>query len=327
MSPRRLGLLVLLGAAGGAHGAAAGVPQGQPLPREADHHVSSAPTWIDTAAFDPDALPAAEIPPIASGTAPRALPDGPPPADLEVRTAAGRPIKSFHRGRAPLDVEIAGARGTHVGILAGRVSPSPRGIELRPSIPMKCEGTATPLVALRWERFAADPSGAATVEMATGWFDPAGCRAVAVARTTLHPAVIARSRGVPLLYAARAGHGLTFFLPQGSSFVVDAMGGEATTVTGENPRVTLPLTRGGSASFAATVEPWMLGTWKAGVEGNPPPPGPSEGGSIRFGVDVLQPVQEPRPTVLVRVEAAAANADPSKPAPVSDPGPTDLELD
>jgi hypothetical protein len=307
MSARRLAVLLLVAAgAETASGAvAASPPEKPPAPEASKPAPADSLPRVQIVAIDPDTLPVADIPNIVNATPPKVLPDDPEPVDIEVRVPGGgkplRPIRDGHR----FDVELQGATGSHIGFQSGHVFPSQRPVDFRSVIVLKCGAGLRP-TALRWERFAADPSSdVATLEIATGWFDPSACRAVAVTRTTSHPAPVGRFRARPLAYAARAGQTLVVFLPQGSRLAADANGGEASIVTGENPRVVLPLVRGGAASFAAEVESSMLEMWRAGIEGqiNASPSG--EGNvSVRFGVDVLQPVSEDRPSVLLRIETA-----------------------
>jgi hypothetical protein len=158
---------------------------------------------------------------------------------------------------------------------------------------------------VRWERLTVADSGVATLEINDGWFDPRSCKVKVEKRTVLHPKTVVTREGVPLLWAVRGEDEITLLFPPDATVVTDSAAPHAPSTHGALTRVTLSVKRGVSAMALAEINPSVLTTFLQGLLGKPGAAGsvPSISTSTALGVDVMQTVSDPEPTILIRSTA------------------------
>ncbi len=150
----------------------------------------------------------------------------------------------------------------------------------------------------RWETLTTDEAGAVHYRVTDAWFDGKECGAVALQTIDVKPTPIAGG----LMYAfidecKSCGHPQVVVLAPGNAVPRAAgLGAESMAAMGTFTIATLPVQRGGSASFIAHLTQPGMTEWFNGIKHNSPlQPGSS---LALIGFDVAQAVEEGDPTAI-----------------------------
>jgi hypothetical protein len=161
--------------------------------------------------------------------------------------------------------------------------------------------------AIRWERLSIDEKNEAVYEVNDGWFDPRGCRVLLEKKTVMHPKIAFSAGDRPLVFATRSDDELFLYFPTGTSLAVDQGMGKldgvpAPTAQGTLARISLPIKKGLAASALADIPVSAYASWIASARGlgAPAANSPYDGRVLSVGVDAIQTVSDPAPTILLR---------------------------
>jgi hypothetical protein len=251
-------------------------------------------TQLDLAGIPEEEIPA----PLDPSSAPSRVPDDAPSSSLRLGSVTRFQLARFRANRESLDVQIQSA---DTGIGAGAFTREGSGSITRPlvKLPASCRKEAN-VQGLRWEQAHLSDKGELTIDIYDGWFDPLNCSLSVERRTTLHPVAVPTEHGLPFAFAMRGDAGLTLFFVPGTNIAADGLG-ELHQGNGALARVTVPLRRGAAASVLASASATTLAGWRLQAMGREIPQSASAGDvAITLGIDAVQTVSDPEPSVAVR---------------------------
>lgn len=153
-------------------------------------------------------------------------------------------------------------------------------------------GTAAPL---RWETVTLGADGNALLEITDLWFDSTNCAVGVGNRARVSFKAVAWNGTKPWLFAVRDATSVTFLMPRASVVRSDVLVGHSMLVSGGFTRVTLPLGRWNSATFAVSL--FSLDWNDPAAPGAKPVPPSTETADV--SVELTQTMTEGSPTVLV----------------------------
>lgn len=156
-------------------------------------------------------------------------------------------------------------------------------------------GSGAVTMPARWERFAVEPNGDATLTTVDGAF--AGCDLRTLRTSTLAGKPILELDGQPVAWAARHEGGLTILLPWGAEVATDAGTTGTEAARGVLWRVELPVKKGAGASVAARLAQGGATQRTREHASNATP-----GAARRIEVDVVQTTSDPAPMVVATIE-------------------------
>lgn len=159
-------------------------------------------------------------------------------------------------------------------------------------------------MAIRWERVTTKPDGSAALEVSDGWFDGRSCKVFTEQRASIPLKPIVLHEGTPIVFAHRDTDGMTVYFPPNARVATDA-GTSPTpmTVYGALWRVSVPIRKGSATSVLAEMNPNEVATWVQQLQGKVPEPRKANYTTPRMmqiGIDVLQTVRDPAPSILLR---------------------------
>src|SRR5262249_7373226 len=106
---------------------------------------------------------------------------------------------------------------------------------------------------IRWETLSFAADGSPELDVSDGWFDGHSCSILPVRRTVLHPKVVVRVAGAPVVLAMQGGSPVTFLLPPERALACDAPPERANVTRGVLTAISLPVARGGAVTASASL--------------------------------------------------------------------------
>ncbi len=259
------------------------LPSGMLVVVKDDTHALVRPATIDIAA-----LPMAEIPPpLAYTDAPNTLPVSLSVPAIQTMEVDGR-RKSLQSKRSVYLVHKKKLARMQVGHISTERSASNR-LYRACGEPHHKNARLRPA---RWETIE-EARGELVYRVVDAWFDAKTCDAAVVRNTVIHPQALVG--GLVLAYRSKcvdcpSPQTVTFLTPTLSGVSAQGLGGDAAIGRGAFSIVTLPLRRGGAASFTGMVRAHSFGEWPTG--------GANYDAPAILGVDITHAVTDDAPSAI-----------------------------
>lgn len=152
------------------------------------------------------------------------------------------------------------------------------------------------LTPARWETFSIDAAGVAEYRVVDAWFDAQSCDVSVIKTTVVRPHALLSG----LMFAFRSScedcspqQAVTFITPTLSQLNATGMGGRAHATQGTLfSLVSLPVQRGGAASFVGTAMAHSLKSWLTAQRQDAPT------ADVAMGVEIMQAVPDSAPQAI-----------------------------
>ena len=248
-------------------------------------------TPVRPTAMPLDALPTVAIPkPLEQKDAPKALLPNRGTSDLRTETVNNR--SSRNDGGAVYIVLEAKMGRLQIGSINPDLNASDR-VYRTCGDKFYSQPYLTPA---RWETFSIDGAGVAEYRVVDAWFDAQSCETSVVKTTVVRPHLLLSG----LMYAFRNNcedctpqHTVTFLTPTLTQLNASGVGGRAHATQGTLfSIVSLPVQRGGAASFVGTAMAHSLKNWLAAQRQDAPV------ADVAMGVEIMQAVPDTAPQAI-----------------------------
>jgi hypothetical protein len=248
------------------------------------------PTPVRPTGIDLASLPLGEIPkPLLHDEAPKSLPNGRRSSEIKIEQ-----VNAHSRSRSNAVYVVLGAKMGRIQV--GNVNSS---LNAGDRVYRTCgeqyykQPMLTPA---RWETFAVDGKGHAEYRVTDAWFDGMSCETAVIRTTVIRPKPLLGG----LVYGFQtkcddcpSKRTVTFIAPTVSQIAANGVGGQATASHGSAMSlITLPVRRGGAASFTGTVHFHNLKRWLEATNQESP------AADVTVGVEISQAVGDDAPQAI-----------------------------
>lgn len=242
---------------------------------------------VQPAELNLGSLPLAEVPePLKHESAPKALPNAAPSNAIRIEKVA--------RSRNSAVYIVLKAKMGRLQI--GSINPQ---LNAGDRVYRTCGEeyyTRPMLTPARWETMTVDAQGKAEYRVVDAWFDQKSCDAAVVSTTVVRPQPVLGG----LMYAfqtkcdkCKSGHTVTFLAPSIHQLAASGVGGKAHASHGNAlSLITLPIRKGGAASFAGTIHVHNLAQWLQAMKQEAPK------ADVSIGVEISQAVADEGPHAI-----------------------------